>query len=898
MFGASKSGKAAAAGGGGGGGTVTDAQIKYVTTLLTGDGTNGKQNNTFVDSSANNATVTRYGNSTQGSAAPFGSNWSNFFNGTSDYLTVPASSAFAPGTGDFTVEGWFNVTGTLPNFGGVIYAQTVSGANYFVITAGNDAGPVTANYISLLTTTSGGGTAVYSNSSNPFTLNTWNHFAVVRSSGMVTVYLNGIGGTPTSRTIDLTNTSYLPTIGRTTHSGQYFPGYISNLRYVKGTAVYTANFTPSTTPLTAVTNTSLLTCQSPYFTDNSANAFAVTLSGTPSVQRFSPFSNVVQTPQSYSTNFNGTSDYLTVAVGTSTNIPANTNFTFECWVYLRAHTSGYPCIFNNYSSGGGFALFAGHNGFGSTNYNLIMGGALRNSSSTIAYNTWTHIAVVRSGTGTNNCTFYINGVAASGATYTDNSAITSVGTNNWIGTAGDSTTSSYIDGYISNMRLVNGTAVYTANFTPPTAPLTAITNTSLLTCQNATIKDNSTNAFAITATGAPTPKAVNPFGFTTSDVQAYDPSVYGGSMYFDGAGDYLSVPASAGTDFGTGNFTIEMWIKPSSLTNYNMVYAGGGYLALLWGATASVFGLNANNAAQDVSSSTLAVPINQWTHIAFVRSSGTLYFYINGVASGSGAFASAFGTSTGTVSVAYNPAYAGSYYTNAGISNLRIVKGTAVYTANFTPPTAPVTAITGTQLLLNGTNAGVIDSSMQTVFETVGNAQISTTQKKFGTGSIYFDGTGDGLVFKTTPNMAMGTGDFTVEFWIYPSATQANFTKYFCSGTSVGSLIIDQQSSSNTITVNNNSSVFLTSSAISNTTWTHVAVVRNGTTLSIYLNGTLSASVTNTTNFVAADAQSSLGCYPDGSKSLNGYIDDFRITKGFARYTANFTPPTAALPTS
>jgi hypothetical protein len=201
------------------------------------------QSNRFIDNSPNNFAVTVNGNTAINPTNPFTPNnsystyGSAYFDGTGDYLTVPAGSAFAPGVGDYTVEGWFYATASMPAYGGVIWGQTTPGTNYFIITAGNDANPVTANYISLLTTTSGGGTAVYSNSSNPFTLNTWNHFAVVRVAGTVTVYLNGIGGTPTSRPIDLTNITYTPYIGSPSGSSQYFPGYISNFRYVNGTAV-------------------------------------------------------------------------------------------------------------------------------------------------------------------------------------------------------------------------------------------------------------------------------------------------------------------------------------------------------------------------------------------------------------------------------------------------------------------------------------------------------------------------------------------------------------------------------------------------------------------------------------------------------------------------------------
>ena len=82
----------------------TDTNFKNVTLLLHGDGSNGAQNNTFIDSSTNNFTITRNGNTTQGSFSPYGSNWSNYFDGTSDYLTYTGGSSLNFGTGDFTIE--------------------------------------------------------------------------------------------------------------------------------------------------------------------------------------------------------------------------------------------------------------------------------------------------------------------------------------------------------------------------------------------------------------------------------------------------------------------------------------------------------------------------------------------------------------------------------------------------------------------------------------------------------------------------------------------------------------------------------------------------------------------------------------------------------------------------
>ncbi len=157
-----------------------DAQFNYVTMLLHGDGTNGAQNNTFLDSSTNNFTITRNGNTTQGSFSPYGSNWSNYFDGTGDYLTVPDNAVFSLGSGNFTIEAWVNPTAS-PNQPMIIGQWTSSYA--WTMQLSNDGN---RNLRALL---HDGSFQDYV-STSPLGLNTWNHCAFVRESNTVSLYLN------------------------------------------------------------------------------------------------------------------------------------------------------------------------------------------------------------------------------------------------------------------------------------------------------------------------------------------------------------------------------------------------------------------------------------------------------------------------------------------------------------------------------------------------------------------------------------------------------------------------------------------------------------------------------------------------------------------------------------
>jgi len=107
-----------------------DAQFNYVTMLLHGDGTNGAQNNTFLDSSPNAYTITRVGDTTQGSFSPYGSNWSNYFDGTGDYLSLASNVAFTVGTGDVTIEAWIYCTSLAQTYQGIISGRAQTASEY------------------------------------------------------------------------------------------------------------------------------------------------------------------------------------------------------------------------------------------------------------------------------------------------------------------------------------------------------------------------------------------------------------------------------------------------------------------------------------------------------------------------------------------------------------------------------------------------------------------------------------------------------------------------------------------------------------------------------------------------------------------------------------------------
>jgi len=868
------------------------------------------------------------------------------FDGSGDYLNIATSTAFGIGTGDFTIEYWvyFNSLSGTP----VVFDMRSSGADTMLSDYYNGSGNPVLYYNSANLLVSSGVVAVGS----------WNHIVWVRSGTTITSYVNGVArGTATSSANFGTTQPFR--IGANITPGAYVNGYISNFRFVKGAAVYTSNFTPSTTPLTTTSqgataaNVSLLTCQDTLLEDNSLNYFRITPFGDARPSSANPFVSTNGIGgTSYSGFFDGTGDYLNLSSPVALAIGTN-SFTWEAWVFPIS-TATFCVIYDNNGSGDA-------TGTGRFLITMEVGGQIRlttlagtsvllnSGTSVIPARQWTHIAISRSGT---TGYLFFNGVVVNSATVSTNFLVaTNNATNRPIIGANGFNTNNGFNGYISNLRVVNGTALYTSAFSPSTTPLTSVTNTALLTCQSTTFIDNSTNAFpisvsgnavtnafnpysgattlltcqstqfidnsaipvTITANGNATPKLANPFTDTVTGPTPYTAATYGGSAYFDGTGDYLTVPDSALLEPGSNNFTVECWFymtganptngavlfSKANTSSYGPITVGftstgaGSGITALSSATGSTWGITLLGTA------TATTLRNSWNHVAYVRNGNVFTLYLNGAVAA---------TTTNAIGALVNNTelvrFGQTNFTATDfpgfISNLRYVVGTAVYTGPFVPPAAPVTAVANTQLLLNGTNAGIFDNTTVNNLETIGSAQVSTSVVKYGTGSISFNGLNSIVYEPSNIVYGYGTGDFTIEFWVRlnSTSTQTIFSNItLASGLSVAPHIYYQNASSIRYYVNGADRI--TGSALNINQWYHIAVCRSGTSTKMFIDGVQAGSTYTDTNNYGSSNPLILGDYaspPTQASLLNGYLDDIRVTRGVARYTANFTPPAAAFP--
>jgi hypothetical protein len=863
------------------------------------------QSANFVDNSTNAFTLTPNGAVKVVPNQPFGAlpssvqNYgSSLFDGSSSYLALGGQSAFAFGTGNFTIEFWMYTT-TASSTQEIYSSQT----NGSYTTAPDIYIQSSKFYVQVSSSNP-------INGSGPTTIisNTWYHVALVKNGSTTTLYVNGVYEASFSDSNTYVIGANRPVIGGYGYNiSQYpFSGYISNMRVVKGTAVYTSNFIPPTAPLTAIANTALLTLQNKnginnnVFYDDSVNNFPITRTGTPTQGTFTPFSQT------------GWSNYFDQATGGFLSTPNNptqlqlgsNNFTVECWLNISTLPTGALAVVFSVEGSGLDGVIIGINGTNTPILHPFMylsttGGSYTSPANpaifttALSLNTWYHIAYVRNG---NVFSCFINGVQDA-TTFTLTGALSyNSGCNATVG-ARAANSGNYFPGYLSNVRVLNGTALYTSNFTPPTAPLTAIANTALLTCQSNRFVDNSVNNFTLTQpNGGIQVQAFSPFAPGVS----YSSANNGGSMYFNGSTDYLNTASVSPLQFGTNSFTIELWIYPlagsltADLFDFRTSAVNGLYPTLL--LNAGVLNYYTNSATQITGG---APTPYTWSHVALVRNNTSTILYLNGVQTGSTyADSNSYLDGTSAPVIGVSGFSRGSSYFNGYISNLRIVNGTAVYTSAFTPPTAPLTPIKNTSLLLLGTNTGVQDATGKNDIITYGSAMTQSNTVKYGTGALYFNGAGNYLLnpAPANPLLCSFNGSFTIEMWVYLISTGNQypiFSGYGSSNSQGGiQMSISSGLATGSIYVSSTAYNATNSTSIAQTTWTHLALVRNGTTLTLYVNGVggTGVSASGATNY-SSSFNLYVGQNFSTSYPFTGYIDDLRITNGVARYTANFTPP-------
>ena len=399
------------------------------------------------------------------SGATASTKFGNFY-GASTYLDgnvkiqTPDNNDFDFGTGDFTVEIWARANSTSGDQYIVSWENPASGtrpdANHSGINIYNGNWRI------------GGFNNYLVNNNVGLESNTWMHIAMSRVSGTLRVFVNGtLIGSVNATNVEF-NCSSNFTLGAYAGSSNphKFVGYLQDFRAYKGVGKYVDNFAPA--------------------------------SDDPDILPDSPSGVSVKSQLKKSTNgsvsFDGNTDNLVVP--NHSDITFGTGlFTVECFLYMNTYGSSgsYPSFVSKYTDALSWILRAKNNG--KVIWYSGVGGGTNNESSDhpMVLGKWLHVAAVREGTGSNQMKVYVDGKLY--VTCTDNTDYTD--TNNMCIGSQNTGNTNVIDGAVSNVRILKGTALYTSNFTPPTAPLTNITNTKLLCCQSPT----SRTAGAVIPTG-------------------------------------------------------------------------------------------------------------------------------------------------------------------------------------------------------------------------------------------------------------------------------------------------------------------------------------------------------------------------------------------------------------
>lgn len=839
--------------------------------VLNFDGANNST--TFTDSSSYNHTGTAYGNAQISTVqSKFGGS-SGYFDSAGDYVQFSDHSSFDFGTGDFTIECWVypnNISGTQViwsrwnnNGDNKLQLYMTNGKLFFTV------GSVTIN-------------------SGNFLLSSlvWSHISVCRLGSNIFIYLNGsrVSSGSSSDNVDSTSNFVIGANNISSGGANYFNGYIDSLRITKGAALYTGSAYPI--PTIPVSKNSVIAPQ--------LNNHIVMVSSKSSGDIIGSVST--------------SSGYYTINWwdGTKTTYSSGDNF-------AKATTSGdkyitiYPSTSGGSLSGYFYSVDISNNELTSVRAfysKFITAAGIQYPGSNYTYYYW--LSYPNFGY---NRTIYVPGPYVPGDIYNFN-------------ISSNSLTNTALNQLYMDLLIGTGTIEVSDNTGCDSDDPSIATNkgytifgsvsatTDLLLNLNGsngstTFTDSSSNSRSITLqTGSPS------LNTTTKKYGSAALSINSGSI---GNESYI-IP-----DLSNMDWSIEFWIyRPTATAAYEgLVYlANSSGVDNGSGANIHLYTNNDiyfNNNGQAAVVSNTSVTSGVWHHVACVQDGDYKKVFFNGVLMGVSKQATPVGPYKIRIGRSYGY-WAGSS-SSAYIDDLKITRGKCAYYQDFVPPTVELTTSTatatiGTTVLLlkgNGTNNSTTftDDGHKTLTPTRnGNTVISTAQYKYGTASIYFDGTGDYLTYSTgKDNFNFFNSNFTIECWIRPSSVtgvRVIFSKRANTSTYGGFIFQLNGNKLNIIATNNGSSWGInidSTTTLSTNTWYHVAATRLNDTFKIFIDGNLEGSQSienfiisgNTSNMVIGAGGAA------GSQEFFGYIDDLRIVRGASLYNNSFTSPSSEL---
>ena len=388
------------------------------------------------------------------------------------------------------------------------------------------------------------------------------------------------------------------------------------------------------------------------------------------------------------------------------------DFTIEAFIRLNVLAAG--AVQDNGSVGGGYNMIASHIYFPASGTrlgwewnvnlsnvlsfraNITSWGLVGDGSTALSADTWYHVAVCREGTKVRQ---FLNGALEHEATVSGSMAVPSPERTLKIGRYelhnGSFDVRRHFDGYMDSFRITKA-ARYTTNFTIPTAQYPTGTASASVDQHWGNVKlliqaagsDTSTSFTDASATG----RTITTVG--NAQVDTAQTATSGRSILFDGTGDYLTAPNSADFNFGAGDFTIEAWVRLNAIGQFNEIANQDANSLRGW-----QYGITSGNKLrlygfistwQELGISTTSLAADRWYHCAVTREGTSFRIFLDGVLEDTTVVSGAIvDENSNLLEVGHNILNTGAHrYMNGWIDNVRITKGVARYTSNFTVPTA------------------------------------------------------------------------------------------------------------------------------------------------------------------------------------------------------------------
>jgi len=614
------------------------------------------------------------------------------------------------------------------------------------------------------------------------------------------------------------------------------------------------------------------------------------------------FSEITKAFGTTSLLLGGSSDYLSIPNSSDFDIMASNAvsnvFTVEAWVYAHDISASRP-IFQHYNSAASYSWWLLEHTTAGLKLSFRLTGTTYINYDTnvkIDVNRWEHVVLYVEGTGsTKDIGIYLNGRQVG---WVQHAQTGTVGGPLYIGYNGEATTE--WDGHLDEARIYAGNP-YSANpnsgktdlITVPTAAHTSDVNTNLLLHMEG--MDRSQNHANATFQGtAQVDTAVSKFG--------------DGSLLLDGNSDYVEIPDSEAWNFGDDDWTIDAWIYFNNVTQNDQYVCSQSvdsqnYWGLYWDNSNQMrmqMDNNAGDGDEFFLGASFTPTINTWYHLAVVREGNDFTMYINGTSIGSTTDASStFPSLAHTLEIGARTS--SSKYFFGQIEEFRI-SNFARWTANFTAPTDYYSTpdsggiTSDTTMLVRGDGPDgsyeISDSGAGHVVTQNGTAALSTTQKKFGSSSLYLPGTSANYL--TVPDsadwdlFASNSDSWTMDLWMKPDDYTA----------SEDQILLQQYQDNNTrwhfwyhcgtgggrgfrcYFVSGGLDYGMTSinTPLSDNNWHHIAVCKVADEYGLYVDGT-QVNYAQTSTTVNMSGLLYIGADNAGTSNFHGYLDEIRITK-------------------